>query len=165
MSVEKEIPLTKGYVAVVDEGDYEILSVWRWRVNLVRKPTGLDKVYAVRGSGIYMHRHIMDYPKRPLEVDHINGDGLDNRRGNLRVATRQQNLRNRQSARGSSSKYLGVTRDGDRWRAQAPGKTPGQPYTVGRYETEEEAALARDRAVLEIDPKFFRLNFPEGRTP
>ena len=91
----KEISLTKGLVAIIDDEDFERVSRYKW-VSLKNKRT----VYASRSSDLkggkktmYMHRFIMN-PPSDMQVDHINGDGLDNRRVNLRVCTQSQNLKN-----------------------------------------------------------------------
>ena len=101
----KKIKLTQGKVALVDDGDFEWLSQWKW--------TYKNGGYAYRSIGskghIFLHRAIMKSPKN-LEIDHINGNGLDNRRSNLRFATHKQNIRNQQKQKNRTSKYKGVSR-------------------------------------------------------
>jgi len=105
-----------------------------------------------------MHREIMDAPAG-MEVDHINGNGLDNRKCNLRLATSSQNKRNqRKQRRKTSSKYKGVywhKRD-KVWvvRIQAEGK---EKY-IGSYKTEQEAALAYNEAALKYHGEYAKLN-------
>src|SRR5205823_2166668 len=95
---------------------------------------------APRGSLVTMHRLIMGLePGDPREVDHINGDGLDNRRANLRIVTRAQQAQNRLKIRGAS-RFRGVfrTTDGLPWRAEV--RLKGRNYYLGRFSSEQEAA-------------------------
>lgn len=117
----KTIPLTKGYVALVDDEDFEVLSKFKWRA-LVKN--GNRAVYAMRTTSnlegkpksILMHAAVCGY-SRP---DHIDGDGLNNQKSNFRPATRAQNGANRRSHAGASSPFLGVHwyRLRGKWRAQ-----------------------------------------------
>jgi hypothetical protein len=91
-------------------------------------------------------------------VDHVNGDILDNRRSNLRVATKHQNLLNRRGARNSSSKYAGVAFDLSRERWMAYINFDHRRYYLGRYESEIEAAWMYDQWALELHGDFVRLN-------
>ena len=168
-----EIPLTQGLVALVDDGDYErCASVGKWRA---ASPNGTH-FYAIhntsRASGqkrttIQMHRLILD-ASRGTVVDHISGDGLDNRRSNLRLCTHAQNSQNRKPWKGSSSRFLGVylqktaVRYGcKRVWAAAIGRYPTKRH-LGTFETEVEAALAYDCAAREWYGEFARPNFPEN---
>ncbi|SRR5713101_4575271 len=98
-SIMKCIELTQGRVAVVDDDDFERLAQWRWQYDCgyaSRReritPYGTARKY----RKIYMHREILNPPKG-MDTDHENGNRLDNRRANLRLATRAENLRNRGS--------------------------------------------------------------------
>ncbi len=106
-----------------------------------------------------MHRQIIGVTGR-TEVDHINGDRLDNRRSNLRAATRQQNSWNSgaQRRRSRTSRYKGVSFDKSRglWTAHILNKN------LGRFDTEEEAALTYDKAATELFGEFAYLNLPNG---
>ena len=115
----KTIPLTKGYSAIVDAEDYEWLMRWKWHV------CECTTVYAMRNSKpdadgrrhhIMMHREIAKTPKG-METDFKNGDGLDNRKENLRNCTRSQNQHNRNPNKRGASKYKGVYRMGKKWAA------------------------------------------------
>lgn len=108
----REIPLTRGFCAIVDDEDYEVLTQWAWHAF---KGHG-EKYYAARNSAydaegrrqhIFMHRVIARTPPG-MDTDHINGDPLDNRRANLRHASRAQNMWNRAPNREGSSRYKGV---------------------------------------------------------
>lgn len=156
--------LTKGYVAIVSEEDYEFLSQWKW--------TFAEYAYRTRSiEGVKrpfrMHRAIMErvlgtpIPKG-YDVDHRDGDRLNNTRGNLRLATRSQNLMNRIGNRESTSQYKGVfwlTRN-KKWQAQI--RVGEKNRYIGLFENEEDAARAYDRVAKEAFGEFARLNFPDG---
>ena len=147
------IPLTRGLHAIVDADDYEWLSQYKWHAT---KPTGSGRVYAARGKSgatIFMHRMIMQPPEGKV-VDHVNGNGQDNRRGNLRVCTPLQNSRNRRKHRDGKSRFIGVSPCGKKWQAFV-----GRRY-VGVFEDEVEAAKARDRKAKEMYGEHAWLNFP-----
>lgn len=162
----REIPLvggrhSHGRVAVVDAADYPELAQFQWRA---LRGGGGHTFYALRQTGartIYMHRQLMGLRGPP--VDHIDGDGLNNRRSNLRHATAEQNRANRRKRgkqRGSySSKYKGVCLPAPRWLAFI--SHLGKMKHLGAFKTEEEAARAYDRAAKELFGEFASLNFPE----
>lgn len=128
---------------LVDSDLAEHLNQWTWRLH--RAPSG--KLYAVRrerGLAVFMHREVLGLPRngRMIEADHISGDGLDNRRTNLRAATHAQNRQNTAAHRGATSHYRGVYWDArdQRWIAQV--KIGGRKIIAGRFLDEEQAALA-----------------------
>lgn len=152
-----------GLFALVDEADAELVNQYRWHP-LVRESTTYAQAYAQDGGSprsILMHRLILGLTESSHEADHINHDGLDNRRGNLRTATRQQNSFNRRANRGSLSRYKGVWRDSrwTKWTAQA--KIGGKKYFLGRFDREEDAAKAYDRFVREVYGEHAYLNFQD----
>ncbi len=162
------IPLTRGYYAIVDAEDYEKLSKYKWYAQ-IKKNT--DIIYACRASyysengkrcrrTIMMHREIMN-PPDGMVVDHINSNGLNNRRCNLRACTHAQNLRAARPRPGTQSPFIGVTRRGDRWRARI--RYLGEDCYLGTFDDPVEAARARDRRAIELFGEFARLNFPELR--
>lgn len=103
-----------------------------------------------------MHRLIFSLKWTPTtEIDHKNGNGLDNRRENLRIATRSQNAANR-FKRGGSSKFKGVCIAGKRWKAGI--RQDGKSYHLGTFDTEEEAALAYNASATIRFGEFARLN-------
>lgn len=156
----KEIPLTRGKIALVDDEDYERLSEWKWSYN----GTG----YAVRSEHYYrdgkrrtrtilMHREIIKTPDG-METDHINGDRLDNRKCNIRPCDRKQNVWNNGSQLNKTSQYKGVSyhKGYKKWLAQI-GKN-GIHYFIGWYKTELEAAYYFDVKSLELYGEFARIN-------
>lgn len=114
----------------------------------------------------FLHNLILQ-PPSGLVVDHINHDGLDNRRSNLRLATQQQNLWNARRKRNSSSPYKGVSERKELWRT-APAWTAtirdretGKRVCLGTFRTAEDAARAYDKAAREMRGEFAVLNFPD----
>jgi hypothetical protein len=161
----KEIQLTKGNIAIVDDDTYTDLIQYRWC---------MAGGYAYNSRLGTMHRYLMKQPynkgqrgtrRDQLQVDHINGDRLDNRLENLRLASGSENSLNYESVRGRS-KYRGVIwagsqkslLDNDRpWIVRI--KLPGQSRKyLGSFKTEEEAALAYNEYALEHCPGFTKLN-------
>lgn len=116
----------------------------------------------VKGRTIYLHRFIMDAPKG-VQVDHRDGDGLNNLRGNLRFATQTLNNANR-AYRGTTGFRGVVLTSGGRYRAAIFHRENGRRTikNLGTYEAAEEAARAYDDAALERFGEFARLNFPEA---
>lgn len=162
----REIPLTRGFVAVVDEDDYERFARYKWMALVIPRPDREDLVYAVREAGprtartsILMHRSVLGAAADTV-VDHVNGNGLDNRRVNLRLASKSLNAANANKPRrrrASTSKFKGVYFDSSRrrWSVRV------QRRFVGRYLSEEEAARAYDRVARDVFGDFARLNFPD----
>jgi hypothetical protein len=152
------IPLTRGLFAIVDAEDYEWLSRYKWYAGAApRKRTFYARRSRPGGRIELMHRMIMRPPKGKV-VDHINGNGLDNRRCNLRVCTQGENAQNRRRHWGRSSRFMGVSRCGKKWQAKFRHK--GHQFYLGLYNDEEEAAKARDRKALECLGESAYLNFP-----
>jgi len=152
----RRIPLGKGLFATVDAADYEKVSQYHWYAT----NNGGKNVYAattLNGRTVHMHRMLMR-PRKGYVVDHIDGNGLNNRRCNLRVCTQAQNMANR-SPRGGSSQYVGVYRYRDKWSANVTHR--GKCYYVGIFDDEVEAAKARDRKAYELHGEYAYLNFPE----
>jgi AP2 domain len=164
----KSIPLTKGYTALVSNSDYEELSQFNWSVVMPGGPSSRRR-YAIRfenGKGIYMHRQILADELTPErnQCDHIDGDGLNNLRNNLRPCTRSENQRNRSAAprKGRSSQFKGVTRTPSGWRAQIVSLPRQRQMFLGTFESEIVAARAYDQAAISYHGQFARLNFPQS---
>lgn len=153
------IPLTRGKYSIVDAEDFEKLSKYKW--TLIKRGKGEYACRREKGRHISMHRVIMNAPD-DVVVDHIDGNGLNNRRSNLRLCTKAQNSYNSRP-RGGSSGYVGVTyrkRDGKYYAVIG---FQGEKVHVGEFDDEIEAARARDFKALELQGEFAYLNFPELR--
>jgi len=151
----RRIPLGNGRFAVVDAADYEEVSKYKWRASHHGRT-----IYATcvkRGRVVYMHRMIMKARKGAL-VDHVDGNGLNNRRCNLRMCTPQQNRAN-VGPRGGASGFVGVHRFRDKWAARVSHR--GKMYHLGTYDDPVEAAKVRDRKAYGLFGEYAYLNFPE----
>lgn len=160
------VPLSQGEIALIDPADATDVLQHKWSVSVCKRR--LAK-YAVRveadGTMILLHRALMGLAKGDRRfVDHIDGDGLNNCRENLRICTRRQNAFNRgkrppRRGQQSKSEYIGVSHDGSKWIAYA--NCQGKRTNLGRFDSELAAAAARDEYVRELHGEFARLNFPE----
>lgn len=159
-----EVPLSRGMVAKIDRQDMLIVGRFSWHA----KATSNGVWYAQRGSrtsdrksyGELMHRRIME-PGPGMQVDHINGDGLDNRRANLRVCTILQNNVNKHvRPQGVASPFIGVRADrtGRGWNANT--KVSKRTIYLGYFKTAEDAARTYDVAVDALYGEFATTNFP-----
>jgi hypothetical protein len=152
------IPLTQGQFAIVDAVDFSRLSNYKWYAVFV-KSTG--SYYARRNAGggrvICMEQYVCAQ-KGGLEVDHRNGNSLDNRRQNLRRCTRVQNCQNRRLRSDARLPYKGVQRRSDDGRFRARICVDGVRVALGSFATPEAAALAYDHAARFYFGEFARLN-------
>lgn len=146
----------------VDDDKYEELSKYTW--GTISNKGGY--AYASRGtrkqghySKILMHRAIMGNPEGKM-VDHVNGNTLDNRVENLRVAERNQNLQNSKLRTDSACKYKGVGRKDSKFHARIQ-VAPNKRIYLGTFKIQEEAAKAYDKAAIEHFGSFAKLNFKE----
>jgi hypothetical protein len=150
------VGLSKGYVTMVNLEDKPVLASCSWYADIRRKT-----VYArsdASKSHRMLHRAILK-PSRPEDlVDHKEGNGIDNRRCNLREATAAQNAINRKVRKRSRSGYIGVFETPSSWAAQI-NKEAGF-WHLGNFDTPEEAAIARDIGAIQEYGDFATLNFP-----
>ena len=163
----KQIELTQGKVALVDDEDYPRVSQYRWQYAY-----SYGRGYAtraVRNKGgaqrrEFMHKVLM--PCRPgCIVDHVNGNSLDNRRCNLREATRSQNAANSRKRTSGSSRFKGVSwyKPRRQWRCAL--YDHGKLIDLGFFDDESEAGRAYDIEAKRVYGEFARLNFPEKIVP
>lgn len=166
----KTIPLTKGKVALVDDADFELIGQFKWHAVQPDRPNGT--FYAARrdraqkGRYVYLHRVLLGL-ELPTEVDHRDGDGLNNQRCNLRVCDSTQNRANqRMQVKKVGCGFKGVTRGsaasgmGDKWIAYV--ESHGRRQYLGYFTTAEAAAAAYDTKAVELFGEFARTNKAMG---
>lgn len=151
----KKIKLTQRQHTLVDEADYEHLNQFKWHYTADGYAARRDK--AQNWKYVYMHRVITN-PIEKLEVDHINGDKLDNRRSNLRTCSKSQNGANKTKQSNNTSGYKGVTwnRRDKLWLARI--NINRKSFHLGVYIDKNDAARAYNRAAVEYHGKFAKLN-------
>lgn len=158
------IPLTQGQYAIVDSEDFDVLDTYNWYAQYSKNS---DTFYALRstwskGANIRevesMHRFIMGVKDTDLIVDHINHNGLDNRRSNIRACTHTENLRNQKPNKKFSSQYVGVNfcKKSRKWLASI--NIDRKMVNLGYYLTEVEAAIVRDKFAKKHYGEFANLN-------
>lgn len=162
-----EFEIGKSKTALVDAADWPKIShySWRWSEHTKNKDRGYVVTTARAPDGRYstfsLHRLLMSNPIGK-HVDHVNGDTTDNRRANLRLASRSQNMANTRKREGTSSKFKGVcwNKNCGTWQAdiRANGKTIG----LGQFGDEGLAALAYDMASIRENGEFANTNFPRS---
>ncbi len=153
------IPLTKGKFAIVDERDILwLMAMGSWHYNI----TGYARKRNIgnRLTYILMHRIVIEKCRgiSDLQVDHINGDTLDNRLENLRYCTYSENQANRSRFK---NKYKGISWINSRQKWQASIQYNNTRYFLGYFDNEIDAAKAYDKAALKYFKEFAKLNFPE----
>lgn len=154
------IPLTRGLSAVVDDVDEQLVIPFSWYAHLAGRTAYARRWFRNpdpdgRSGCRSMHSLLTGWDY----VDHINGDGLDNRRSNLRRATLQQNQQNHPS-RGGTSRFKGVhwSAKGKCWRAQI--RIGGRARDLGGFDSELDAALTYDAAARKVYGEYGRYNIP-----
>jgi hypothetical protein len=157
----REIPLTRGAVALVDDEDYDYLAQWCWRLN--------SHGYAIRsfkleGRTRYlnMHRIILD-AQRGQFVDHIDHNRLNNRRANLRFVTAQENQRHRRTFSNNSTGYKGVSFMHNQWHVRLG--LDGQMVHLGFFDDLQVAAQVYDAVARRVFGEFTIPNLPDRPTP
>lgn len=154
----KEIPLTQGKFAIMDDADYEALSKWKWHFT--------HYGYAARRDGVtdemfYMHRVLLGLARHEKTmVDHVNLNRLDNRRENIRRCDKCKNSVNRPLQKNNTSGYRGVRRSNRKWEARI--KVSGKQIHIGTFDTPELAAGAYDMAMIDLHGPFARPNLQGG---
>jgi hypothetical protein len=148
----QRIALSKGFFALVDDEDFERLSGRAWHATVKNDHT----VYA-RSAGEKMHRLVLGIaPDDPREPDHRDGDGLNNQKANLRIATKAQNQANRGPFKGRRFKGVYWHKGGSKWAATITFENVRRH--LGLFRTEEDAARAYNEAARITHGEFARLN-------
>lgn len=153
----KHIPLTKGRFAIVDDEDFEYLNQFKWHVshNYAKHRLPVNKESGEKyGKFLSMHRVVNKTPEG-MDTDHINGNGLDNRKENLRAVTTSQNLMNKNIGKRGVYCYKNADRK-KRWNARI--KVNRKIISLGYYATAEEAYDAYDKAVPIYHGEYGRMN-------
>jgi hypothetical protein len=152
----KEIPLTRGLIALVDDEDFAKVAPYRWTALKAPKGRWYAHSRMAGSTWIYLHRFLMNAPP-DRQVDHKDGDGLNCQRFNMRLATTTQNQQN--SGRRGPTGFKGVSRVAGRWYVHI--KVDGKRLqNFGGYATAEEAARVYDVAATVYHGEFAQLNFP-----
>lgn len=156
----KSIELSRGHFAIVDDEDYDVLSKITWYSQKLKNGifyAARKIIVGERERMVYMHRFIMNTPDG-METDHRNGDGLDNRKDNLRNCTHQQNGMNRTKQSNNHSGFKGVCWDGyhQKWLAQI--QTNGKRKRIGTFNDKKEAARAYEAEAKRLHGEFARVN-------
>lgn len=147
------IALTQGKIAIIDADDLPIVKQYTWRLC-----NGYATTSVQRRKNVLMHKMITGFAL----TDHEDGDGLNNRRSNLRPATTQQNVFNAGKRRNNKTGYKGVCFHGKyAGRFLAYIKFNYKTKNLGVFSSAEDAARAYDKAAIELHGEFARLNFPE----
>jgi len=159
----REILLTKGRVALVDDEDFERVNQYKWRAVLVNNKLYASGEYRKRDGSVgnrRMHRFILSLPAGRIPLtDHRDGNGLNNQKSNIRVATSLQNNRNARKRSDNSSGFKGVSlyKPYDKWRATI--RVNGVKKHLGYFSNPKDAALAYDKAARKFFGDFALLNF------
>lgn len=152
------LPLSGAFAHIavlIDEEDYDLVAQYRWYRSVRKNVIYARRLFKHESKWCpqYMHSLITGWPI----VDHIDHDGLNNMRSNLRPATKGQNVRNARAHTRGASPYKGVSRTRKRWKSQITFE--GEHYHLGHYDTQIEAAHAYDSAARELFGEFAFLNF------
>lgn len=158
----KKIPLTQGKFAIVDDSDFEYLNQWKWHAQKAR--TGM--FYACRkqwvGNGKYkfisMHRLLLNIEDTKTDVDHGDGNGLNNQRYNIRACTRSQNQMNRNRTVKNSTGFKGVIFRKKTNRFEANISCSGKSIHLGSFKSAQDAAIAYNKAAEKHHGQFAKLN-------
>jgi 5-methylcytosine-specific restriction endonuclease McrA len=157
------IPLGPDHFATIDQEDYDLVAGFNWSLLRSRRTfyavtQPYDKVLK-KNTSVGMHRLIMGEPPE-MQVDHADGNGLNNTRANLRIATRSQNQANKPTGSTNTSGYKGISlaRDTGKWCAQITHHR--KRIYLGLFADKESAARAYDRAAIRIFGEFAYVNFP-----
>lgn len=154
----REIPLTQGYTAIVDDEDYERVIQFKWyaqtskKKNVVYAARAISKKVARPGLN-WLHRLVMDAPDG-IQVDHIDGNGLNCTRSNMRFATHTQNVCNRGIFKNNKCGYKGVSKlkKGKKWVATI--RVNSHTIHLGRFDTPELAFQAYKQAAIAHQGEF-----------
>jgi hypothetical protein len=159
----KQIPLTRGQFALVDDEDYKHLIQHKWCALFYKCVNSFYAMQALPRNGekqkiISMHRVIMGVTDSKIQVDHIDHDTLNNQRSNLRICNHSESMANRRPFKNGSSKYFGVHwhKKTGKWQVQIQ-KDKKLKY-IGIFATQEDAAKAYNEIAIKTHGEFANLN-------
>jgi len=156
-----EIKLTNGLGVALIDADREDVLRYNWQG--CRNSQTIYVTTNMNYKTVYLHRYLLTIPDRKIQVDHINGNGLDNRLCNLRLCTASENHANQYHIYGLTSKYKGVHWDKQKkkWSAKVHKTIDGKKrkFYFGFYANEIDAALAYDKGAQDLFGSFARTNF------
>lgn len=161
----KEIKLTKGYVATIDDQDFEMVSMYKWRASIMKNRAAIYAVTQVKRDGgrkqISMHRLILGLTDKRILTDHVDTNGLNNQRSNLRECTHAENNRNVGLSKNNTTGYKGVIFDKRRSKWYARIRFNYRTIVSRGFDSPEDAARQYDKKALELHGNFASLNFPQ----
>jgi hypothetical protein len=160
-----EIPLTRGYVAQIDDSDLELVGLHKWCAMVKRFPDGkIRNIYAYRSIRVsgkqttqFLHRFLLPVGNG-LDVDHHDHNGLNCQRYNLRPATKSQNQANSRKSPGGTSEFKGVSWNAKRRRWIVQITLNGKTALIGQFHNENDAAFAYNSAAIKAFGNFAHLN-------
>jgi len=160
----KQIPLTQGQFAIVDDEDYDFLMQWKWVAQKSKKTFyAFKSVAAPKKSRILMHRLLIKVSDPKIYVDHRDGNGLNNQKSNLRPCTPTQNQHNQQLSKNNKTGFKGVYFSSANNKFVSTIMVNKKALFLGLFTNPIDAALAYDIAAIELHKDFSRLNFPEQK--
>lgn len=160
------LKLTNGFETIIDDEDYHLIAGYNLGLHVLpRNRAKYARVYIPatenkKRETVGLHRIIMGITDSKISIDHIDHDGLNNRKSNLRICTHKQNARNTAARLNSTSKYLGVCLPTGKNRFVAQIRPEGNKIFLGNFINEIDAAMAYDKAALKYYGEYANLNFP-----
>ncbi len=155
-----KIFLKHGGIVFVDYDDFPKVSSYTWSLGKRGYPTANIRKFDGSKSTTTMHKLLFGYFEKGIDVDHISGNKLDNRRSNLRLCSHQQNMFNQKKRSTNTSGYTGVSYRKKDKKFEAYIHHNGRKKGLGLFLSAKEAAIARDKASIELFGEYGRLNFP-----
>jgi len=157
----KVIPVSRNLLALLDDEDYELISKWKWSALPGKNTFYARRLVAVRGTGkrknILMHRLVTNVGD-DKEVDHRDGNGLNNQKSNLRICNPSQNSQNCQRYKNNTSGVKGVSFRKDRGVWVAEITCSGKKYYLGYFQNINDALLAYNNAAKQLHGEFAKPN-------
>lgn len=164
MSGAIKLPLNKGLFTKIDAEDFVKLNVIKWSLTysggsrLKKRPYASGKI---KNKAVGLHRFLLGVTDKNIQVDHINGDSLDNRKCNLRICSPSENRYNTRKRKRNKSGFKGVHQKKSDGRYRAQIKKDYHYFFLGDFISPEDAARAYDAKAKELFGEFAYLNFPD----